>query len=60
MRIFGFVCVYMAAALTIVILDGCRVLDISDTVQVTMLGTTTANVIGLFVVVANYLFHRHK
>lgn len=60
MRIFGFVCFYMAAALTIVVLDGCCVLDISDTVLVTMLGTTTANVIGLFLVVAEYLFHRHK
>lgn len=60
MCIFIFVCVYMASALTIVILDGCGVLDISETVQITMLGTTTANVIGLFIVVANYLFHRHK
>ena len=59
MRIFLFVCVYMVLALAILCLSGGCVFEISDTVLIAMLTTTTANVIGLFVVVANYLFH-HK
>lgn len=55
--IFMFVCVYMALALVILILSGFGILDMSDGVVVALLTTTTANVIGLFAVVAKYLFH---
>lgn len=59
MRIFVFVCAYMVIALLLLCLSGTRCLNISDSVLIVMLTTTTANVIGLFVVVTNYLFH-HK
>lgn len=59
MRIFVFVCVYMMMAIAILACNGAGWLTIDDTVLIAMLTTTTANVIGLFVVVANYLFH-HK
>lgn len=55
--IFLFVCVYMVLALIILILSGCKVLEFSNGVIVSLLTTTTANVIGLFAVVAKYLFH---
>lgn len=55
--IFLFVCVYMVLALVILILSGCEVLEFSNGAIVSLLTTTTANVIGLFAVVAKYLFH---
>lgn len=55
--IFLFVCVYMILALIILILSGCKVLEFSNGIVVALLTTTTANVIGLFAVVAKYLFH---
>lgn len=55
--IFGFVCVYIIAVLTIVILCGADVLCLDTTLLVTLLSSTTANVIGIFIIVAKYLFH---
>lgn len=55
--IFIFICVYMAITLIVVILVGSSVLKLSDKVSITLLSTTTANVLGLFVIVAKYLFH---
>lgn len=55
--IFLFVCFYMILALIILILSGCEVLEFSNSIIVALLTTTTANVIGLFAVVAKYLFH---
>ena len=56
-RIFLFVCTYMVLALVILILCGCSILHLSDGAIIALLTTTTANVIGLFAVVAKYLFH---
>lgn len=56
--IFGFMCIYMVATMIIVYLNGRKILDLSEAVVVTLLGTTTVNVIGVFVVVAKYLFFR--
>lgn len=55
--LFGFMCLYMATALVITILSGCFTLYLSDTVLVTLLTTTLADVIGVFAFVAKYLFH---
>ncbi len=55
--IFSFVCIYVIAVLVIVILCGASVLILDTTVLVTILTTNTANVIGIFVIVAKYLFH---
>lgn len=55
--IFGFMSIYMIIVLIIVFLTGFNVLILSDTVLVTLLSTTLANVIGVFTFVAKYLFH---
>lgn len=55
--IFWVVVGYLAVVLLIVILGGAKVLFTTDTVLITLLGTTTANVISLLVIVAKYLFH---
>ena len=56
--IFGFMAIYMLGILAILVLVGCGVLSLSDTVLVALLTTTTAEVIGIFIVVAKYLFHK--
>lgn len=56
-RIFNLMCIYLAVVLLIVTLKGFRVLDLDNTVLNVLLTTTTANVIGIFIIVAKYLFH---
>lgn len=56
--IFGFMGIYMLFILGILILAGCNVLIINDTVLISLLTTTTADVIGIFIIVAKYLFHK--
>lgn len=56
--IFGFMGVYMLSILTVLILAGCKTLVLSDTVIISLLTTTTADVIGVFIIVAKYLFHK--
>lgn len=58
--IFGFMGIYMVLALVILGLSGSGVFDISDTVLVSLLTTTTADVIGIFIIVAKYLFHKSE
>ncbi len=55
--LFILVAIYLVIVLTFVYFCGFKLTETSDTVLVTLLGTTTANVIGLFVIVAKYLFH---
>lgn len=56
-QIFTFVSLYMFAVFFIIILSGSpSSFKISDAVLITLLGTTTANVIGVLVIVAKYLF----
>lgn len=57
-RIFVFMAFYMVGILTVLILAGCKVLVLSDTVIISLLTTTTADVIGVFIIVAKYLFHK--
>ncbi len=56
-RIFSFVCIYMFAIVIMVILVGFHVLTLGNSVIITLLSTTTANVIGVFIIVAKYSFH---
>ena len=56
-KIFWVVVCYLFAVIVIVILNGANVLCTSESVNITLLGTTTANVISLLVIVAKYLFH---
>ena len=56
-KIFWVVVFYLGVVLFIVFFNG-KLTEVSDTVLITLLGTTTANVISLLVYVAKYLFHR--
>lgn len=60
-RIFTFVSLYMVAVFAILILSGGFTnFHLSDRVLVTLLRTTTANVIGILLIVVTYLFSRKK
>lgn len=56
-KTYLFVCIYMCFVFFLIFL-ACSpsTFQMSDTVLVTLLGTTTINVIGLFAIVMNYLF----
>lgn len=56
--IFGFMCLYMGVALSIVFMCGLGSMALSDATLITLLTTTLANVIGVFNFVAKYLFHK--
>ena len=52
-----FVCIYMCFVFFLIFLScSPSTFQMSDTVLITLLGTTTINVIGLFAIVMNYLF----
>lgn len=58
-KIFISVCVFVSIVLLIVVLNYFvfhRYTPISDGVLITLLTTTTADVLGLFVIVTRYLF----
>lgn len=55
--IFGFMCLYMAASIVVVFLCGFGCMQLDNSILVTLLTTTLANVIGVFNFVAKYLFH---
>lgn len=59
LRIFNFVSLYMFGVFLLLVMSGIGTNDfhLSDTVLVTLLGTTTATVIGVFNFVARYLLH---
>lgn len=61
-RIYSFASIYMFFVFLILFLSGSEhsKFSLSDNVIITLLGTTTANVIGILVVVVTYLFSRKK
>ena len=56
-RIFYFVLVYIVLSLLILVVSGAGWIVLDDAVLMTLLGTTTADIIGIFAIVAKYLFH---
>lgn len=56
--IFGFMCFYMLGTITIVILCGLCMMRLKESILITLLTTTLANVIGVFNFVAKYLYHK--
>ncbi len=56
-KIFVLLCAYLGIILLALFLSGLRVMNTSDTVLVALVTTATANVIGIFIFVAKYLFH---
>lgn len=61
-KIYNFVSFYMFCVFFILVLSGirCNSFTLSDTVLITILGTTTANVIGVLVIVATYYFNKNR
>jgi hypothetical protein len=55
-NIFWLLVTFLLCTLSIVALSGLCILRLSDTVMVTLLATTTADVIGIFIFVVKYLF----
>ncbi len=53
--VFVLICVYLGATLALV--GTSRLTHLSDAVLITLLSTTTATVVGLFVVVVKFLFN---
>jgi len=56
-RIFILICMWLFLVAIVIIATGNGNLHYSDGVMVTLLTTTSANVIGLFVLVTKYLFN---
>ena len=54
--IFWVVVSYIGVVFVVLFLYGFSFLKISDAVLITLLGTTTANILSLLVIVFNYLF----
>lgn len=60
-RIYTFATLYMFAIMGILLLCGLPInFSLTENVLITLLGTTTANVIGVLMVVATYYFYRTK
>lgn len=60
-RIFSFVCNYMIFVCIVLFLKAITPqFYLSDNVIITLLGTTTANVIGILIIVVTYLFSRKR
>jgi hypothetical protein len=58
--IFAVTVVWMFLVLMIIIQCANGKWHLSDSVLIALITTTTANVIGMFIIVANYLFNREK
>ena len=59
--ILGLTFLWIVAVIAVVFLHACQTINffLSDSVLMMLLGTTTANVISLLVIVANYLFPKN-
>lgn len=60
--LFGLVCVYLILMFILLFFAGFQTggFKLESSVLITLLGTTTANVIGLFTIVTSYFFYRRK
>lgn len=61
-RIYSFASIYMLGVFLMLFISGTETTNfrLSDNVLITLLRTTTANVIGILVIVVTYLFSRKK
>ena len=61
-RVYYFAFVYMIFVFLVLFISGSTVshFHLNDNVLITLLGTTTANVIGVLVIVVAYLFPKRK
>lgn len=58
--IFTVTVIWMFLVLMIIVQSASGRWHLSDSVLIALITTTTANVIGVFIIVANYLFNRDK
>lgn len=56
-KTFILTCFWIGVVIIIVILNSARIVNLSDTVLITLISTTTINVFGFFYLVIKYLFH---
>lgn len=56
--LFALISIWLASIGSVVVMNGFEHIpfNLTDTVLVTLIGSTTASVLGLFAIVANYLF----
>ena len=61
-KTFDFLCVYMVFVGILLLMSGSTTasFQLSDSVLIVILGTTTTNVLGIFYFVANYLFPKRN
>jgi len=61
-KLYWFLSIYMACVFLLLLLSGFRFIPftLNEAVLLAMLGTTTANVVSIFIVVAKYLFPANK
>ena len=61
-RIFLLVIIWLAVVLLIIVFNGYGAwgFSLSDSVVITLIGSTTANILGLLVIVLKYVFSAHK
>ena len=62
-RIFCLICVWLGVMMLIVIAEGLSVVipfKLDTSIVITAISTTTASVLGIFLIVANYLFPTSK
>lgn len=57
-KAYWMMCVYLFVVFVIIVLTGIHILHFDTTIIVTILTTTTVDVIGLFVFVMKYLFSK--
>ena len=57
-HVFWLIVGYLTAIFVLLVLVGFGCMSMSDSVQLTLLGTFSANVLGLFWMVMNYLFSK--
>lgn len=56
-RIFILTCIWITVIIVIVALAGLNLIHLSDAVLITLIGTSTANFFGFFIIVVKYLFN---
>lgn len=56
-KTFILTCFWIGIVIIVVILNSMRIVNLSDTVLITLISTTTINVFGFFYLVIKYLFH---
>jgi hypothetical protein len=58
--IFYFLCFFLSITLAIVILTALDLFVLSDAILITLLTTTSADIIGIFIIVVKYLFKANR